>query len=68
MMNKLSGQLPTQFDEIGVQGSILHYAMVIFFVLAALLIFIHLWWMGRLDMDEEPKMQMMQDREENHDI
>ena len=47
--------------------------MVLAFVGSALLVFIYLWRKGRLDMDEEPKFQMMKDDEslsekENGDV
>ena len=50
-------------DSMGVYGSIFHYAFVIAFVAGAFLIFIYLWRKRRLDMDEDPKFQMMQDEE-----
>ena len=40
-----------------------HYALVIAFVGSAFLIFLYLWGKGRLDMDEGPKFQMMQEDE-----
>lgn len=52
-----------QVDAIGIYGSLVHAMMVIFFVGAALIAFIYFWRKGRLDMDEEPKIQMMQDEE-----
>jgi hypothetical protein len=56
---------PNSIDQTGVYGSILHYSLIIFFMGGALLIFLYLWRKGRLDMDEEPKIQMMKDDEEN---
>lgn len=50
-------------DGIGVYGNFLHYALVISIVVSAFIIFIYLWKKKRLDMDEEPKFQMMQDEE-----
>lgn len=50
-------------DEMGVYGSLLHYSLVILFVGSAFLIFLYLWKKGRLDMDEEPKYDMMDDDE-----
>jgi len=50
-------------DPGGAYGSYLHYAMAIFFVGSAMLAFIYFWRKGRLDMDEEPKNQMMRDDE-----
>lgn len=46
-------------DGAGVYGSMFHYAFVIAFVGSAFLVFIYLWKNNRLDMDEEPKYQMM---------
>lgn len=48
-------------DSMGVYGSMFHYAFVIAFVGSAFLIFFYLWRKKRLDMDEEPKFQMMED-------
>lgn len=50
-------------DPSGVYGEVLHYSMIIAFVGSALLIFLHLWKKGKLDMDEEPKLQMLLDEE-----
>lgn len=50
-------------DETGVFGSLLHYSLIILFMGGALLIFLYLWRKGRLDMDEEPKYEMMEDEE-----
>lgn len=52
-------------DGIGVYGNFLHYSLVIILVGSAFLIFIYLWKKKRLDMDEEPKFQMMQEDEIN---
>ncbi len=51
-------------DSGGVYGSALHYGLVIFLVGSAFLIFIHLWSKGRLDMDEEPKLRMMREEDD----
>lgn len=48
-------------DGAGVYGQYLHFAGVVFFVGTALLVFFYLWWNGRLDMDEHPKYQMMEE-------
>jgi hypothetical protein len=50
-------------DAMGVYGNFFHYAMVIGFVGSAFLIFFYLWKKKRLDMDEDPKFQMMQEEE-----
>ena len=55
--------LGTNVDGIGVYGNFLHYALVISLVGSAFLIFIYLWRKKRLDIDEEPKFQMMQEEE-----
>lgn len=49
-------------DGAGVYGAVFHYAFVIAFVGNAFLVFIYLWRKKRLDMDEEPKYQMMDDQ------
>lgn len=50
-------------DGIGVLGNFLHYGIVIALVGSAFFIFIYLWKKNRLDMDEEPKFQMMHEGE-----
>lgn len=54
----------TVVDGFGVQGSILHYGLVIAFVGSAFILFVYFWKKGRLDMDEEPKFQMMESDQE----
>jgi hypothetical protein len=51
-------------DGAGLYGQLIHYSLVICFVGSAFLIFFYLWKKGKLDMDEEPKWQMM--KEEGH--
>ena len=55
-------------DGMGVYGNLFHYMLVIFLVGTAFLIFFYLWKKNRLDMDEDPKFQMMknEDGEEVH--
>jgi hypothetical protein len=53
-------KLITVIDGFGVYGSTLHYALVIAFVGSAFILFAFFWKKGRLDMDEEPKFQMME--------
>ena len=48
-------------DSFGVYGNYLHYGLVIIFMGSALLSFLFFWKKGRLDMDEDPKFQMMKD-------
>ncbi len=50
-------------DGAGIYGSLYHYTSVIAFVGSAFLIFLYLWKINRLDMDEEPKYQMMQEED-----
>lgn len=58
-------------DGFGVYGYYFHFGMVIAFVGSAFLAFLYFWKTGKLDMDEEPKLQMMRDdelkEEENHE-
>jgi hypothetical protein len=51
------------FDSAGVYGAYLHYGLTILMVGSAFIIFLYLWHKDRLNMDEEPKMQMMDDKE-----
>jgi len=51
-------------DEFGITGSIMHFAFLSAFVCSALLVLVVLWWHGRLDFDESPKILMMEDGEE----
>ncbi len=60
-MKSLIGVL---IDGGGVYGSLLHYTLIMALVGSAFLIFFYLWSKGRLDMDEEPKLQMMRSDEE----
>lgn len=65
MMTQMLGLI----DGEGVYGTFLTYGMTFAFVGGAFIFFVYLWWNGRLDMDEEPKMQMMKadgGEEENH--
>lgn len=57
-----------EIDSGGIYGAYLHYGLTILMVGGALIIFFYLWYKGRLDMDEEPKLQMMQtDGEKEHE-
>lgn len=39
------------------------YVIIFFFVGIALIFFVYFWWKDRLDMDEEPKYEMLVDEE-----
>lgn len=67
MKRMLQVDLVSQLDWSGIYGGILHYALVIAFSGGALLAFLYFWYQGRLDMDEEPKMQMMRNDEQEQD-
>lgn len=54
-------------DSSGVYGGIFHYSLVFATVGSALLAFIYFWRKGRLDMDESPKYQMMDDMEKEQE-
>ena len=49
-------------DGGGVTSYLVYYSMVCALVGSTLLVFIYLWFKGRLDMDEEAKYQMMRDQ------
>lgn len=51
-----------QYDGTGVYGSLLHYSVLFALMGSTLLVFIHLWRKGRLDMDEKAKYQMMEEK------
>ena len=63
-MNHIFADLSKELDWSGVYGGIFHYGMIIAFAGSALLAFLYFWSKGRLDMDEEPKLQMLRDDEE----
>lgn len=48
-------------DGFGIQGMVLDTALIFVFVGMALIFFLYLWKKGKLDMDEEPKIQMMRE-------
>ncbi len=54
-----------KIDPVGACGTWVHYAFVLAFVGSAFLVFLYLWRKNRLDMDEEPKIKMMQDENDN---
>lgn len=51
-------------DGEGVYGTFLTYGLTASFAGGAFVMFLYFWWKGRLDMDEEPKLQMMQNDNE----
>jgi len=52
--------LAAVLDAVGVYGMVLEYGIVIAMVGSAALILFHFWRKGALDMDEGPKMQMLE--------
>lgn len=46
-------------DSFGITGMALSYAVIFCLSGSAFLLFFYLWYKGRLDMDEEPKHEMM---------
>lgn len=65
-MRHILAEAGTFLDGGGVCGNIVHYAFIIAFVGSAFLVFLYLWRKGKLDMDEEPKIRMMQDDAEDN--
>ena len=54
-------------DGGGATSYLVYYSMVCALVGSTLLVFIYLWFKGRLDMDEEAKYQMMLTDEERNE-
>jgi hypothetical protein len=54
-------------DGSGECGSMVHYAFIVAFVGSAFLIFLYLWRKDKLDMDEEPKIKMMHEKDPDDD-
>ena len=48
-------------DSFGIYGMATDCALLFFFTGGALILFLYFWWNQRLNMDEEPKFQMMKD-------
>ncbi len=48
-------------DGRGIYGFVLHYALLFASFGSALWIFVYLWRKKRLDMDEDPKYEMLDD-------
>lgn len=57
--------MKTVLDGTGICGGWVHYAFILAFVCSAFLIFLYLWRKNRLDMDEEPKIKMMQEDDDD---
>lgn len=54
-----------RFDSFGVYGYVLHYSLIVAIVGSAFFLFLYLWYKGRLDMDEEPAIRMLQASDEH---
>lgn len=54
-----------KFDPFGIYGMVLHYGLIVFVVGSAFLLFIYLWYKGRLDMDQEPANRMVKMSDEH---
>lgn len=63
-MKNLFTDLASEVDWSGIYGGIFHYGMIIAFAGSALLAFLYFWSKGQLEMDEEPKLQMMREEEQ----
>ncbi len=48
-----------ELDGGGIYGAYFHYGLTILMVGGAIIIFLYLWYKGRLDLDEDPKIQML---------
>lgn len=59
----ISTVMLSERDSSGICGGIFHYSLILAFMGSALLSFVYFWSKGRLDMDEAPKIQMMNDEE-----
>lgn len=51
-------------DETGLTGSLFHFTFLVALMGSALIVLVALWRHDRLDFDESPKMQMMEDRDD----
>lgn len=51
------------FDGYGVYGTYMGYAFRLFFGGTALMMFFYLWKKGKLDMDETPKLSMLNNQD-----
>lgn len=53
------------YDGGGAVGAAFSYALIVFFVGVAFVVFVYLWNLGKLDMDEDPKWQMLKQEDEH---
>jgi hypothetical protein len=51
-------------DSVGIYGFILHYCLLFAFFGSALMVFIYLWKIKRLDMEEKPKYTLFEVEDE----
>jgi len=63
MIRFILAQNPLSVDGGGIYGSFLQYSLFFALLGSALLVFFYFWRKGKLDMDEAPKMQMMNEDE-----
>lgn len=48
-------------DAWGSAGLIVDYAVIVMFSLGALIVFLFCWWKQKLNFDEAPKYQMLEE-------
>lgn len=65
ILSFLAFNLMQERDVSGIYGGIFDYAIIFSIFGSAVIAFVYFWSKGRLDMDEEPKFQMMQDDKED---
>lgn len=51
-------------DSFGIYGMVINYTLLFIYTGGALILFLYFWWNKRLDMDEEPKLQMMKEKDD----
>jgi len=59
----LNNEIP--LDIFGDAGTFVHYSLIFFFCTAAAIFFFLFWSCGKLDMDEDPKYEML--RRKDHE-
>ena len=57
----LLAQQSLPLDGSGIHGNVLHYTLIFTLMGLALIAFIYFWSRGRLDMDDAPAIQMLQE-------